>query len=530
MHERFDAAASRYPDQTIAFPGEDERLTYRELAETSRRMAGALHDAGARDVVGVLCPNNTAFLQGVLAASRLGAAACPLPLPMGLRDLEGYVRRTRKIIATAGLTHLVTVPRMKPITEHLDVTAHEAETLVLGEDREFPAVPIDATAVLQFTSGSTSDPKGVVLTHRNVLSCAESITKAIAIKPEDGWGSWLPLFHDMGLFGTLTGLFNGIPLTLWSPADFVKSPGAWLRQFAAVKATICAMPNFGYDYLTTTVSTETLAELDLAHWRVAFNGAESIGVRSLEAFLEHYSLAGFRPEAMTPAYGMAEATLVVTLPPLDRPPVVEWCDRVALTEKGVALPVPADHPDARGLVGLGLAVPGMACRIGDGLPDGTVGEVQVRGGAVTGGYLGGGSDPFTADGWLRTGDLGYLREGELYFTGRSKEMITLRGVNVYPLDVEAVAREVAGVHQQRCVAFALLDDGVEKIVLCAETRLSDEDERAALRKAIAVRCAVDLGLPEVDVRLVKPRTIPRTTSGKLQRLGMRDLMKAEATR
>ena len=528
VHERFDAAASRYPDQTITFPGEGEQLTYRELRDSSERMAGALLDAGAQDVVGVLCPNNTAFLQGVLAASRIGAAACPLPLPMSLRDLEGYLRRTRRITATAGVKHVVVAPKTQPIVEHLDVQALDAATAAGARRRALPPVDQDRPVVLQFTSGSTSDPKGVVLTHRNVLSCADSITKAIAIRPEDGWGSWLPLFHDMGLFGTLTGLFNGIPITLWSPADFVKSPGAWLRQFLRARATICAMPNFGYDYLTTTVPTETVKELDLAHWRVAFNGAESIQVRSVDAFLEHYSLAGFRPEAMTPAYGMAEATLVVTLPPLDRPPVREWCDREVLADDGVAVPVHADHPRARGLVGLGRAVPGMGIRVGDGLPDGHVGEIQVRGGAVTSGYLGG-PQPFTDDGWLRTGDLGYLRDGELYFTGRRKEMITVRGRNVYPLDVEAVAREVPGVYQHRCVAFAVVDD-TERIVLCAETRLSDEDERERLRAEISRRCSADLGLPDVDVHLVAPRAIPRTTSGKLQRLGMRDLLEAEALR
>ncbi|HVV12536.1 AMP-binding protein [Amycolatopsis sp.] len=519
---RFDEAAARNPAQRISFPSEDEQLTYAELADTSRRMAAGLAAAGAREgsVVGVLAPNGTAFLQGVLAAGRLGAAACPLPLPMGMRDLEGYLRRTQAIVDTVGMTELVTVPKLTPVTDNLTgPRVLDAETLTRHETTPLLAATPGHTAVLQFTSGSTAAPKGVVLTHQNVLSCAESITAAIRITGADSWGSWLPLFHDMGLFGTVTGLLNGIPVTVWSPATFVKSPAGWLSEFLATGATICAMPNFGYDYLLSTVPAER--ELDMTHWRIAFNGAESISVDSVRAFLDRFARAGFRPEAMTPAYGMAEATLVATLPPLGRPPVYDWVDRAALAATGKALP--AEGPGAKGIVGLGRAVPGMHVRIAGGAPDGEVGEIEVTGAAVTSGYLGRSGGPFTEDGWLRTGDLGYLRDGELYFTGRSKEMITVRGENVYPLDVEAVARDVEGVYKGRCVAF--VDD--EKIVLCAETRLKDDEDRRRLTAALAASCRTELGLHGLAVRLVPARTIPRTTSGKLQRLGMRERYRTE---
>jgi acyl-CoA synthetase (AMP-forming)/AMP-acid ligase II len=532
LPERFDEAASRKPSQVISFPSEHEGLTYGELQETSRRMAAGLAAAGAceGDTIGVLSPNAAAFLQGVLAAGRLGATACPLPLPMGMRDLEGYVRRTQSIVDTSGMSHLVTVPKLRPVTDHLTgPRVLDAASLVEHDDVTRPVAATSAqTAILQFTSGSTAAPKGVVLTHANVLSCAESITAAIEITDRDAWGSWLPLFHDMGLFGTVTGLFNGIPINVWSPVTFVKSPAGWLNQFLATGATICAMPNFGYDHLVAAVPADR--ELDMAHWRVAFNGAESISAYSVRAFLEHFAAAGFRPEAMTPAYGMAEATLVATLPPLDRPPVYDWVDRTTLATHGKALSVPESAPAARGVVGLGQAVPGMRVRIGDDLPDGQVGEIQVTGAAVTSGYLGQSQRPFTADGWLRTGDLGYLRDGELYFTGRSKEMITVHGENVYPLDVESVAHRVPGVYKGRCVAFALTEDVEhEQIVLCAETRLREQDERDRLEKEILALCTAELGLSRLTVRLVAPRTIPRTTSGKLQRLGMRERYRTEIT-
>ncbi|WP_236794625.1 AMP-binding protein [Amycolatopsis sp. GM8] len=520
---RFDEAADRYPDQVISLPSEQETLTYSELQDSSRRMAAGLAAAGARegDAIGVLAPNCAAFLQGVLAAGRIGAAACPMPLPMGMRDLAGYLRRTQAIVDRGRVEYIVTVPKLRVVTDQLTgVYAFDAADLVRHDHAPLAGARENQTAVLQFTSGSTAAPKGVVLTHRNVVSCADSISEAIKITEADAWGSWLPLFHDMGLFGTVTGLFNGIPLNVWSPVTFVKSPAGWLNQFLATGATICAMPNFGYDYLLATVPEDR--ELDMSHWRVAFNGAESISVRSVSAFVDRFARAGFRPETMTPAYGLAEATLVATLPPLDRGPVYEWVDRAALAAAGKAFPV-AEGSSARGIVGLGRAVPGMRVRIAGGRPEGEVGEIEVTGAAVTSGYLGRPDGPFTADGWLRTGDLGYLRDGELFFTGRSKEMITVRGENVYPLDVEAIAQLVPGVYKGRCVAF--VDD--ERIIVCVETALRDPAERQRLTDDIAGRCSVELGLSGLDVKLVPARTIPRTTSGKLQRLGMRELYKKQ---
>ena len=540
----FDEAAARNPGQTLSFPSENERLSYAELADSSRRMAAALLADGATegDTIGILCPNGAAFLQGVLAASRIGAAACPLPLPIVLRDIEGYLRRTQRIMDTAGLSHVVTVPAMHAVTDHLTgPRAHDAAGLIAaGGPGPLPRPGTGHPAVIQFTSGSTFAPKGVVLSHANVLSCADSITSAIAIGPGDGWGSWLPLFHDMGLFGTLTGLFNGLPVTVWSPTAFVRSPARWLKEFLRTPSTINAMPNFGFDHLVEAVPAEEVPSLDMSRWRVAFNGAESITPVSIRDFLGHFAPAGFRPAAMTPAFGMAEATLLITLPPPEREPVVDWVDRAALADNRTAVPLPEGAPGARGIVALGQAAPGMSFRVvAQGvqdfpdtarvLPDGMVGEIQVRGTSVTSGYLGGLDDPFTADGWLRTGDLGYRRDGELYFTGRSKEMITVRGANIYPLDIESVARTVPGLYKGRCVAFALTEDSEhEQIVLCAETRLTDAAERDRLSREILARCTSVLGLPELNVQLVAARSIPRTTSGKLQRLGMRDHLIAKA--
>ncbi|MFC4943068.1 AMP-binding protein [Pseudonocardia sp. GCM10023141] len=533
LHAALDLVATQHPDQKIHFPDEGEVLRYADLAASSRTIAAALHRHGVRpgDRVAILSPNAPEFLQTLFGAVRAGAAAAPLALPLGT-DLADYAARTQRIVAGANLSHLIVshriASRIMPAFAAAGPVLLDSSALVGPADA--PAAPVDpgAAAIVQFTSGSTAAPKGVVLSHANVWHCARSITEAIRLGPADVHGSWLPLFHDMGLFGALTGLFRGIPLHLWSPAGFVRRPARWLAQYAQVRATIATMPNFGYDALLAAVSPAQAAELDLSAWRVAFNGAEAVSPTSVAAFLERFAPAGFRPTAMVPAYGMAEVTLVATLPPQGRAPIVEWVDRDALADTGAAVPVDADHPAPRGLVGLGHAVPGMQLRIGTGLPDGQVGEIQLRGAMATAGYLGGEPGLFTDDGWLHTGDLGYLRRGELFFTGRLKEMITVAGRNVYPLDVEDAARDLPGVHKGRCVAFAETHSDGERIVLVAETTLSDTTARAALVQLLRERVAAVADVPGVTVLLTAPRSIPRTTSGKLRRLDMRNRLREKA--
>lgn len=521
LHAALDLVAVQHPDQLISFPDEDATLRYDALAADSRSMAAALARRGVRpgDRVGVLSPNAPEFLQSLFGIVRAGAAAAPLALPLGT-DLADYAARIQRIVAAAGMSHIVVshriAARIAPALgalgpEIVDSADLDGADLLAEAPTPDPDVAVTAAAIVQFTSGSTAAPKGVVLTHANVWHCARSITEAIHLGPDDVHGSWLPLFHDMGLFGAVTGLFRGIPLHLWSPAGFVRRPARWLEAFAQVRGTISTMPNFGYDALLDAVPPERVAGYDLSAWRVAFNGAEAVQPASVAAFLERFAPAGFRPATMVPAYGLAEVTLVATLPPSGRAPVMEWVDREELAVTGRAVP-----GTTRGLVGLGRAVPGMEVRIGAGESDGVVGEVQLRGAMATSGYLGG--EPlFTDDGWMRSGDLGYLRDGELFFTGRLKEMITVAGRNVYPLDVEDAARDVDGVHKGRCVAVA--QDDPERVVLVAETTATGDD-RAALVARIRAAVAARADLPGVTVHLVSPRTIPRTSSGKLRRLDM----------
>jgi fatty-acyl-CoA synthase len=544
-----DAAAAR-PGQVVRFPAEKESVSYRELADSARALARKLvtGDLGADgpvtavrpgEPVGVLGPNGPEFLRSLFAVTAAGAAACPLPLPAGLADVAAYGDRLARIAGVAGMRLVLVSPRLADLAGHLAAVLPGVTFAAVGPaDRgepaagvatapELPEVAPDDTAIVQFTSGSTALPKGVRLTHRNVLAGLAAISEGIALGPGDIGGFWLPLFHDMGLFGVLAGIQAAIPMHIWSPVSFIKQPARWLRQFADSGATITAMPDFGYRTLTAVVSPEEAAGLDLSRWRIAFNGAEPVRWQTVHEFTRHFGPSGFRPEAMLSVYGMAEATLAITFPPLGRGPVFDWVDRDQLAAAGRAVPAGPGDSRARAIAGVGRPVTGMELRIaapesGAETPEGVVGEILVRGASVTAGYLG--ADPTEAPGgWLRTGDLAYTRDGEVYITGRLKEMITVRGANYYPQDVEEIARDVPGVFRGHCAAAPGPGaDGAEEIVLVAETTLSGA-AASELTVELRRRVARELGLTEVTVRLVRPRAIPRTSSGKVRRLASLEL-------
>ncbi len=532
-------AAAAFPTAAVGFPQDGARLTLAELAAGSVAVAGGLTrlGAGPGQRVGVLFGTEPDFLPALFGILRSGAAVCPLPLPTTSRDLPAYLDRLTGIVTAAGLTSVVVSGRLgeleAPLGAALGVPLRHVAELAgesgaPGPDRSDP----DGTAIVQFTSGSTAAPKGVVLPHRAVAAGLAAINQGGGMDRERDLGAvWLPLYHDMGLFGTLTALVIGMSVDLWSPAYFVRHPDRWLAAIAKGGHTICPLPNFAYDQLLDSVSAEDMAGLDLSRWRIAFNGAEMVSMESVEAFLAHTAPAGFRPETMFPVYGLAEATLAVTFPPLGRAPRADWVDRERLAATGRAEPVGRDAAGARGVVGLGFPVPGMAVRVADpetggARPEREVGEVQARGASVTTGYLHGGDGLFTADGWLRTGDLGYLAAGELHLTGRIKDMMIVRGANHYPEDVESAARGATGVYKRRCVAFVAGDSGAgaDRMVLVAETSVSGPADRARLAADLRSRVGAATGLADLDVQLLPPRSIPRTSSGKLRRRATRELV------
>ncbi len=553
LHEAFAASAAQAPNCPLNFPGSKEQLTLHELHIRATAAAHGLVAAGVTpgDRVGVLSRNNADFLVGLFAAGAAGAAACPLPLPTSVSDLGGYTARLSAIISAAGIRLVVVGARTEPTARRIagdqpgvEFIPAAALTGPAGTGQAgprpagttLPRVAPDDVAVVQFTSGSTSLPKGVLLSHANVLHGCAAICEGIAMTAADRGANWLPLFHDMGLFGTLSALLKPIPMTVWTPSAFVKDPAVWLRDFAERGCTIVAAPNFGYEALLDAVPADEVSRLDLSRWRVAFNGAEPVLPGSVDRFLAHFAPAGFAPAAMQPVYGMAEATLAVTFPPPGRAPVTAWVDRDRLAAGQVA-EVPGGSGRARPLVALGRPVRGMELRVVDEagavLAADAVGEIEIRGAAVTRGYLtadtglaGTGQAPVARDGWLATGDLGFVHEGDLYVTGRRKEMIIIRGENYYPGDAEAAVRDLPGLHRRRCVAVAdQAADGAEVITVLGETALSDPDAADRLRAEIhaAVCRALDLDRGRVQVHLVAPDALPRTSSGKFRRSAAREL-------
>ena len=512
------------PKTALHLPFEGRSVPVAQLLAEAERTATVI--AGQRRV-GILMANGEPWVRGLLACFRIGAAAVPIALPVAFGGSEGYRRHLRRIVEDAGLEILLVDGQSRrllgrlgtlPNVRLVDITQVPEPAGPLG------ANPTDEFAVIQYTSGSTSAPKGVALTADNVLAGLATIADGLSLTDADEVGVWLPLFHDMGLFGMLSHLYRGYSVNLWRTTDFIRDIRKWLVSAAASGASVFPMPNFAYQLMVDAVEAGGVPDgLDLSRWRVNCNGAEPVQWSTLEAFNRVFGPYGFRPEAMIPCYGMAEATLVVSwATPKDLP----WqlsVDRFTLAPGDEVVRVAPDAGNARTVVACGPAAPGVEFRI-DAPVDGRVGEVQIRGAGVMGGYLGLPADqqPFTADGWLRTGDLGFAAEGELFLVGRRTEMAIIRGQNYYAGDVETIARRTPGFDIGACVALQAGDGDGEHLAVLVETPLEGA-QAIALSNAVEAAIAAELGPAVAFVRPVPVRSIQHTSSGKVRRQAARDL-------
>jgi acyl-CoA synthetase (AMP-forming)/AMP-acid ligase II len=355
-----------------------------------------------------------------------------------------------------------------------------------------------------------------------VVAGLRAIVDSAGLVPSDLLVQWVPTHHDMGLFGLLAPYLIGGGVHVFDPWTFLRHPGTVLRHLAAHRGTLVTGPNFSYDILASAYAADP-GDLDLSSWRIAFNGAEPVLADTVDRFTTAFAPAGVPPSTMYPVYGMAEATLAIAFPaPGDGPRIIH-VDSDALGATGSAVPVPAGSRSAgKALVSVGRPVVGIQVRlVADGrpCPDGQLGEIQVQGEPVMSGYHNDADATRAAfDGpWLRTGDLGVRLDGELFVTGRRKEMIIVHGRNYFPEDAEAAVRSVPGVHRQRCVAVADTTPGAEHLVIVAETDLPPRDH-PHLARTIRARIADELGLRSVRVHLVAARWLTRTDTGKWQRL------------
>lgn len=516
---------------TFLTGGAEERVPWARLHEDARRMAAALQarGVGPGSHVAILGATTRPLVTAIQATWLCGATVVCLPLPLRLGSIDEFVVQTRSRIANAHAGILLVDPDFAPFIEPEPgdppmVLLDELDAARAG-GYERPTEDAEALAILQFTSGSTADPKGVMLPHRTVLANIDAIADAARLDVEDDvLVSWLPLYHDMGLIGLLTmPMATGTDLVLAAPQDFLARPASWMEWLAHYHGTATAGPNFSYALAARALRRS--APLDLSRWRLGLNGAEPVDPEAVEAFVAAGAPHALDAGSVFPAFGMAEATLAVTFPEpgtglrtdaVDRR-VLEM-ERYAATADGAA--------DARRLARLGRPVPGLEIRVvdprGEVLGDREVGELQVRGTSVTPGYY---ERPdvtaasFDGD-WLRTGDLAYLVAGELVVCGRIKDVIIVGGRNVFPEDVERAVATVDGVRPGNVIAFGVEGrNGRESLVVVAECKGDDHD---VTRRLVRERVSDTVGIPAREVVLVQSGSLPKTSSGKLQRSLCRD--------
>jgi fatty-acyl-CoA synthase len=486
--------------------------------------------------LGILMANGEPWFRGLLAAIRMGAAAVPLALPVAFGGAEAFRAHVARLASDAELDAILIDSSTHKIASRLD-SAIDGVALIDISEPGSPG-PIEMVsdgrgedlAIIQYTSGSTSAPKGVALTHRNVCAGILPLTSDLGwVEGEDASGIWIPLFHDMGLFSSMASFARGSSVFVWQPGDFVRRRNDWLISFAESGATVLAAPNFGFDYLLGAAAAGLPKELDLSGWRVACNGSEPVRQATVQAFIEAFEPYGLAPETMVPVYGMAEATLGVSFHRQGTLSRFETVDRDTVTDGGTVERTSPDDPAARTVASVGRAVTGLELRLGDAegnaRAEGVVGEIQIRGEAIMKGYLGIADDqqPFTPDGWLRTGDLGFQLDGDLFITGRSKDVVIVRGQNYYAEDVEEIVSSLDRIRKRHVAAVGVnLVDGDEAVCVLFESDLDANDEQEAIaeiRDAVSTR----LGPIPLGVTPVAPRTLPFTSSGKVKRQAVRKL-------
>ena len=539
LTEAIDHAAQLSPKCTVRFPeesGPDSAITLRDLSERSRRRALALRADGVRpgELVGLLAAAEPGFLIDLWGVLRAGAAVSVLRTPVGFAGQEAAIRTIATAAKIAGIRHLISAHRH---TKLADMVARSVPGMavvssgVLAADGPvLPAAEPGDLAVVQFTSGSTGHPRGVQLSHGAVVAGLRSIAVSAGFTPADRMVQWAPLYHDMGLFGLLSVLAVGADAHVFHPMTFIRRPLRFLEYLARCRGTLVTGPNFSYDMLANAVERSGPGSLDLSSWRLAFNGAEPVSASTVARFSEVLAPCGVRPETMFPVYGMAEATLAIAFPQPGTAPVTCRVNRSVLGATGLAVEGHGSSA-AKALVCCGKPVDGLDVRIvgdhGKAVPQRRLGEIEIRGAAVTSGYY---RDPeatsATFDGdWLRTGDLGFMTAEGLFVAGRGKEMVIVHGRNFFPDDAESAARSVPGVYKGRCVAFADTGpDGAERLGVIIEVRADTDTADCAER----VRRSVvrELEVAGVTVHVVPPRWLTKTSSGKWQRLLARQRLAA----
>ena len=521
----------------LIFPSDwgEPEVTFGELYQRARAAARELGRRGITNghAVAIMLPTGPEFFCTFFGVLLAGGVPVPIYPPFRADRIAEYAERQSAILANAGAKLLVTfrqaetvarllkprVGTLRGVVNAAELCAEEAPVekrhskfvTQNSEGQEWSPVQVraahgDDLALLQYTSGSTGDPKGVMLTHANLLANIRAIGEAIEVRAEDVGTSWLPLYHDMGLIGAwLMLMYYGLPLAVLSPLDFLTRPERWLRAVHRYRGTLAAAPNFAYELCVKKVTDEQLAGLDLSSWRAALNGAEPVNPETIERFAARFARCGFHKAAMLPVYGLAEASLAVTVPPLGREPKVNRIERAAFEREGHAVPTSETGANTIAFVSVGRPIPRHEVKIVDGegreVGEHVEGYLWFRGPSATQGYYRNpeatqklfpegrdsqsvtrnsrktaGWEPALPGAWVDSGDRAYVADREVYVTGRVKDIIIKAGRNLYPHEVEEIAGRAEGARKGCVVAFGLRDaaSGTERLVRSEERRVGKE--------------------------------------------------------
>jgi fatty-acyl-CoA synthase len=521
-----DHAARSSEGYIFVTGGVEVRRSYADIQRASFRVAGALREAGLKrgDLVALVISDAEQFLTALFGASIAGLVPASVAPPTMTGEPARYFELAATILRAASARAVDVSAPLVAGFEAVRARGPEPALVLSRDDLDAPPLDpgrlpaLDDIAFVQFTSGSTSAPKGVALSHRNVCANIDAINgpAGLATTSEDSAVSWLPLYHDMGLVGMALGpVYSSRPVVLLTPQAFIKRPAEWLQAISRYRATVSFAPNFAYDLAVRRIREGDLVGLDLSRWRIAGCGAEPIHAPTLSAFTDRFASVGFRATSFLPCYGLAEHVLAATLPPRGRALRIEHASALG-------------GGSERSIVCCGRALPGHEVRVvredGGEAGEGEIGEITLAGPSVMLGYYR--DEDSTAEtirnGWLQTGDLGYLSGGELFVCGRVKDIIIVNGRKYHPEDLEWAVDGVAGVRRGRIVAFGISEQGGgDRVVMAVETGGAASVE--ALVKTIRRRISDAFGLYVDEVVCVATGTIGRTTSGKVQRAATKAL-------
>ncbi len=534
-----------HPDRLhVHLYGQDEaceQLTYAGLRQGAEKVAAGLVELGLLPgrSVAIMLPTSMDYFYSFMGILIAGGIPVPLYPPARLAQIEDHLHRHVDILNNARVQFLITIPEALVIARLLKSQVAGLKKVV-GVDALSAAAPIRSrpqpkaadTAFLQYTSGSTGTPKGVVLTHANLLANIRAMAKIFDVGSSDTFVSWLPLYHDMGLIGAwLSSLYCAMPVVLMSPLAFLTRPSRWLWTIHKHRGTISAGPNFAFEYCLAKIDDAEIQGLDLSSWRLAINGAEQVSPATIERFQQRFGPFRFRAETMTPSYGLAEAALGLAFPPERRAPKIDRIQRDLFMRTRRAVPAEADDPDTLGFVSCGQPIEGHQIQIVDAAgreaPEREEGRLLFCGPSCTTGYF---RNPESTAAlfhgqWLDSGDLAYIAEGEVYLTGRSKDIIIRAGRNIYPAELEEAVGRIDGLRKGCVAVFGSADpiSGTERLVVLAETRETDPGVLETLHHAISALVVDLLGAPPDDVVLAPPHRVLKTSSGKIRRAASREL-------